>query len=783
MIVALITTLIFANVAHAAPGINKTISFQGRLTSNSGAVVPDGHYNMEFKLYQDGTGTAVGNPGGSLKWTETYINNGADNGVEVRNGFFSVTLGSVNPFGTSVDWNQDTLWLSMNVAGKATTCTTFGTSPCVADSEMLPMKRITSTPFSLNSGAVGGKTANDLVQLGQGTQTDASNNSSIFFNKTGSGNLVQLQNTAADVFTVGNAGDLLLGSNANKTISVADAGINTAGSSLSVLAGGGGTGVGSPGGDLVLQAGAAGGTDGSGGNISIDAGARSGSGSGGSIAIGTTNASSITIGSTDLASSQSISIGANNTAGSASDITIGAGGSAASGSTTIQSKNDVTVKTNGTTRATFSDTSNTLYLGKGKTDAAPDGFTIQGTDSSSDGLTGGSLSLQGGNATTGDTNGGDLILSGGSGSGIGASGQVVLGASTFSTTTQDANCYTNGAAVASSCTITASSVNKSSAVMVGFTTADQTATLPDPSTTTAGRVMYIMSAAGSEDFTLSINGGGAANQITMRQNTTATVMWNGADWTLVNTSNTPTLQAATDSNGTRSVQVGSSSGLTVFTLDEAASAPSADNTLLGSMYYDTGLGKVQCFEADGWGACGSSPDSFVTISPEYTNAVMNGADIGTISSDLCSDTLNINDGSSSQPTICGTNETYNFYDWTSSESTDQTRSIFVTYQLPSSFKNFVSGSTSLMGRTDSTNSDVTYQVYRDDSTGLTSCGSAVSVSSGAKTSWQKATATSTADPSTCNFSAGDSVLFRINLSANSDANAYVSNLNFAFSNK
>lgn len=161
---------------------------------------------------------------------------------------------------------------------------------------------------------------------------------------------------------------------------------------------------------------------------------------------------------------------------------------------------------------------------------------------------------------------------------------------------------------------------------------------------------------------------------------------------------------------------------------------------------------------------------------------MNGTDIGTISSDFCSDPLNINDGSSGQPSVCGTNETYNFYKWTSSQTTAQTRSIFVTYQLPTNFKNFVAASTSLLGRTDSTNSTVTYQIYHSTGTTLTACGAAISVSTGAKATWQKATASGTADPSSCSFAGGDSILFRINLSANTNANAYVSDLKFVFSN-
>ncbi len=71
-----------------------------------------------------------------------------------------------------------------------------------------------------------------------------------------------------------------------------------------------------------------------------------------------------------------------------------------------------------------------------------------------------------------------------------------------------------------------------------------------------------------------------------------------------------------------------------------------------------------------------------------------------MTSDFCSDDLDINDGSGGQPSICGTNETYNFYKWTSPQATNQKYAIFVTYQLPGTFKEFASGQTSIMGRTD-----------------------------------------------------------------------------------
>ena len=985
--VALITTLLFGSVSRAAPGINQTLSFQGRLLTASGGVVPDGYYNMQFKIYQDGTGTTAGNSGGTLEWTESYVNDSNDEGVQVTNGYFSVNLGSVNPFGSQVDWNQDTLWLSMNIAGSASACTTFGTAPCTADGEMLPMKRMTSTPFALNSAQLGGKTAENFIQLAQGVQEDTLNNTaSIFLNKTGTGGeFLKLQNAGVDQFLLKNNGDVQFGNTSDHSIIVGGSDTDVVGKNLLIQSGNGGGGSGSSGGNTSIFGGHAGGTNANGGNVFIQGGDGSGSGDDGAILIGNFNNAYIEVGNTNLSSgSQTINIGTNNGSGGTTNVTIGSGGSSGGGTTTVQSKNDTVVSTGGTQRARFLGSGNTLYVGNadgsGQATTA-NSFTIQGTSSTGSDTQGGSLTLQSGAATSGNANGGNINLTGGVGSGSGATGLVIINTPTF----QTAGTQTCG----SNCTITQANLDSNGVVNMNVTAENLTVTLNDPTITTAGRIIYVTAAAGSEEFTLSANS--TSTSITMREKTAVTLIWNGSDWltagggssslqnaynntpqsaggteiTLNNTvgaltisdsvtdpingslleirnanaqsllsvnsiddkefasnggvhtntaswsatgtssltRNTSDGQENSDSaevdmgttadNGVRNtlsqnpaistqykvslyaklvsgsafndldvayspdsgsnlidctgynsqtvttsewthitcvietdtttvtgaylyisqptspasgrtilidnlsivrestslqnVQVGNKStsggSTTLFTLDNSPHAPGADSTMLGSMYYDTTLGKVQCYEADGWGACGAAPDNFVTLSPEYTNAVMNGTDIGTISSDLCSDMLNINDGSSGQPTICGTDETFNFYNWTSAETAAQTRSIYVTYQLPSTFKEFVSGLTSLMGRTDSTNSTVTYQIYRDDTgNGLTSCGSAISVSTGVQTTWQKATASGADDPAECGFEAGDSILFRINLTAEDDANAYVSNLNFTFSN-
>lgn len=1034
LLVVLSTTVFFAHVAHAAPGTTKTLNFQGRLQTATGAVVPDGHYNIQFKIYQDGTGTAAGNPGGTLKWTETYINNGGTTGVDIKNGLFSVNLGSVNPFGTSVDWTQDTLFLSMNVAGSATACTTFGSSPCVADGEMLPMKRLTAVPFAINAenaNMVGGLTTSDLIQNTTSPQT-----ANIAVQSAGAADVAALIQGApsqtADILQVKANGTStpLLAVSSQGFVNIQGTSEDTNAFSIKTSLGNkvftvdtenARVGIGGMGGAAPTLAGY---------GLEVQGALRLSGGNGAlytdtyTTPVGSSVGTKINIPLYDPGNyGQIVAMGVPSTANSTARVmslfdartgvhqptltvfspdenqVLGFSWDGSNTNAKIKTSSDnLTLSAGGQdlVTATKSGSNGILYVGNGATNSAPASFSIQATTSTTASVTGGALTVQGGGATTGNTNGGNLTLSGGTASGSGANGLVVLTTPTLQQVS-DA-CI----AAVSNCTIAASSLNNNGSIVVGFdsSVSGKTATLPDPTITTAGRLIYVTAASGSSDFTLAFNGGGAGNQMTMRQNTATSLIWNGTDWVAVGASSSTTLQDAYSntpqsaggaeivlgndassggltirdnptspiSDGLLSVQsssaanlfsvngnidelatnpgaetAGSSSGTfpantwtsygggatinrytvagnaiasgnasveintaytwsgamnrltttfspattynvslavrassgtisdflvyysqdgtngdvwcsdniavssttwtrvnctfttpasgitssnsifmgvdsdgsktmyvdnlsvtsrtnaapnvqvgggatggpaTLFTIDKAASAPITGDhdALLGSMYYDTTIGKVQCYEAEGWGACGASPDIFVTLSPEYASSVTNGTGIGIMTSDLCSDSLNINDGSSSQPTVCGTNETYNFYNWTSSEATTQTKSIYVTYKLPATFKEFVAGSTSLMGRTDSADSNVTYQVYRNNTSGLSACGSAVSVSTGSQSTWQTATATGSADPSACGFATGDSIVIRINFSAKSDANAYVSNLGFTISN-
>ena len=207
---AILSLSYFATLpVKAAAGINEAISFQGRLLNSQGATVPDGFYNIQFKIYQDGNGQSVGNPSGTLEWTESHLNANSQ-GVKVTNGYMSVQLGSITAFGSSVDWNQDTLWLSINVGSTNSSCTPF--SNCSPDGEMLPMQRMNAAPYAFNSKQLGGLLASNFIQLAQGVQTDNTTISSIFINKTGaSGNILQLQKSGIDVLSLDNSGSLVLG--------------------------------------------------------------------------------------------------------------------------------------------------------------------------------------------------------------------------------------------------------------------------------------------------------------------------------------------------------------------------------------------------------------------------------------------------------------------------------------------------------------------------------------------------------------------------------------------
>jgi hypothetical protein len=235
------------------------------------------------------------------------------------------------------------------------------------------------------------------------------------------------------------------------------------------------------------------------------------------------------------------------------------------------------------------------------------------------------------------------------------------------------------------------------------------------------------------------------------------------------------------------VQIGggvSGGPVTLFTLDRSSSPPVAngDTTYLGSMYYDTTTGRIQCYESDGWGACGSAPDNIITLTPEYSGAVLNGGGVGTMTADFCANQT----GVLIVGTLCSSGEARNFYRWTSPQATLQDYSIYVTYKLPATFKEFADSNTMKLTayRDDAsdTNALVTLATYRKNAGAgtIAQCGSTTNITQ-SSASWEQRSVTG--DENTCGFTGGDYIIFKITMSARSNKNVYVENLDFTYMNQ
>ena len=153
-----LTYLLSATPLAASAATTNTINFQARLETSFGSIVPDGTYNIEFKLYNasSSSGSSQGSCTGDTHclWVEDYLVS-ASQGVSVANGYLTVNLGSINPFSsatTAINWGQP-LYLTINVGGTAI-------SPSW-DGEMTPRLPLTSVPaaFALESANAGSFTS------------------------------------------------------------------------------------------------------------------------------------------------------------------------------------------------------------------------------------------------------------------------------------------------------------------------------------------------------------------------------------------------------------------------------------------------------------------------------------------------------------------------------------------------------------------------------------------------------------------------------------------------
>jgi hypothetical protein len=119
-------SFLVSNSAQALSN-SSTLNFQARLLTATGAVVPDGTYNVDFKIYNTSTPSAgaVGTCTSHCLWEETYAYSGYSGGtatigprLTVKNGYVTVNLGAYSTFAAYAltNWSQQ-LYLSMNIGG------------------------------------------------------------------------------------------------------------------------------------------------------------------------------------------------------------------------------------------------------------------------------------------------------------------------------------------------------------------------------------------------------------------------------------------------------------------------------------------------------------------------------------------------------------------------------------------------------------------------------------------------------------------------------------------
>ena len=126
--------------SHKADALSNanTLNFQARLLTSSGAIVPDGTYNIDFRLYSSASGAPVNvntstmaSCSGSCEWEETYAYAGfsGDPGtysgsvgpqLTVKDGYVSVYLGTYAAFPSTINWSIPQ-YLTMDIDENGTT--------------------------------------------------------------------------------------------------------------------------------------------------------------------------------------------------------------------------------------------------------------------------------------------------------------------------------------------------------------------------------------------------------------------------------------------------------------------------------------------------------------------------------------------------------------------------------------------------------------------------------------------------------------------------------------
>lgn len=204
--------------AFAAQTVPYKINYQGRLTNSSGTAMPDGSYNMTFRLYSAASG-------GTATWTEVRD---TTNRVTVTGGQFAVQLGSVTALSPSIFTSQP-LYLEVELPSVATA--TCSTAACASYTEgpMTPRQNLASSAYAMNADTIDGIDSSSLARIDASNTFSSANTFSAAntFNSTvmiGSGNssskFVINDNSSVALFTADTVSTIVkVGTTSSATLS------------------------------------------------------------------------------------------------------------------------------------------------------------------------------------------------------------------------------------------------------------------------------------------------------------------------------------------------------------------------------------------------------------------------------------------------------------------------------------------------------------------------------------------------------------------------------------
>lgn len=149
----------FAFISFSTPtyaAVPYQMNFQGRLNDSTGAPMPNGTYNMTFRIYS-------GSTGGSPLWSEIKLVSASQGVAVTTGGLFSTQLGSVTPLPPAIFDTSTPLYLEVELP---TPATATSTSPLWTEGAMAPRNPIASSPYAINSQLLGGHDTSYYQQAG-----------------------------------------------------------------------------------------------------------------------------------------------------------------------------------------------------------------------------------------------------------------------------------------------------------------------------------------------------------------------------------------------------------------------------------------------------------------------------------------------------------------------------------------------------------------------------------------------------------------------------------------